>query len=361
MGKPSSAGRRTDIPSGPERPVGQDDTAPPPQDGDSSNSTSIDQNPLDAQADPDADRARLKADEDAARIAYQPARTLDAGKESIEDSPLFGGSRQGDMFAEEDPQASTAPQPLSTLAGAARGNRNRTYITIRPPRSKLDKLTLGAATFAKTDVLPTVGNAAAAIVEASDDILKVLAPTMRSNDAKLGALVLRARLGELARKYDTAEHALRLAWKMFEKQQAAENFDFIHRIETGQPQPTPELQKIADLFRTMLDQRRTEVQVNRNPIPQFRIQPCEPRLNDFGVLPMGPEHFRHSKSQPHPIFDFFIGSSPAHPALDGSGILTLADIGRQFLANQGAEFVNDFSETHRYGLPKRIEVGFRAG
>ena len=51
----------------------------------------------------EADReyqARIDADRATALLKQKSARRVDAGKESIEDSPLFGGPRQGDMFSQ---------------------------------------------------------------------------------------------------------------------------------------------------------------------------------------------------------------------------------------------------------------------
>ena len=55
--------------------------------------------PLFAEADREYQQ-RIDADRATALLKQKSARRVDAGKESIEDSPLFGGPRQGDMFSQ---------------------------------------------------------------------------------------------------------------------------------------------------------------------------------------------------------------------------------------------------------------------
>ncbi len=88
----------------------------------------------------------------------------------------------------------------------------------------LGALTLGLDKFVTEDVAPTVGEAARTVVEAADDILKILAPAARGRDAKTAALIMRSRLAELARRSDQAQASLAKAKKFFDRQSAQDNY-----------------------------------------------------------------------------------------------------------------------------------------
>jgi hypothetical protein len=72
-------------------------------------------------------------------------------------------------------------------------------------------------------------------------------------------LALRKRGADLARRQYTAAMQLEAAAKVFSQRSNQENLDFIHRMETGQPQPTAEDQDLAIRLRTLMDQRRDEI------------------------------------------------------------------------------------------------------
>jgi hypothetical protein len=131
-------------------------------------------------------------------------------------------------------------------------------------------VTLGLDKFVTEDVAPTLGEAARTVVEAADDILKILAPAARGRDAKTAALIMRNRLAELARRSDQAEASLAKAKKFFDRQKATDNYEFIHRMENGQAQKSADLDAIAKVFRTMMDTRRAEVQaLGRGKLQQY--------------------------------------------------------------------------------------------
>jgi hypothetical protein len=110
------------------------------------------------------------------------------------------------------------------------------------------------------DVVPTLKDAAVGMTEAADDVLKILAPTLRDVSGQRAAAILRGRLGELARRYDQAEASMRKARQYFSSRTARQNYDFIGRMERGEKQPTQEEQQIADVLRRLLDGRRQQVQ-----------------------------------------------------------------------------------------------------
>lgn len=124
-----------------------------------------------------------------------------------------------------------------------------------------DLATLGLKAFAEKDIIPRVRQIAIAITRATDDILKVLAPTLRGGvRVERGKLDMRARLGEMARRGDQARAALRAAERYFNRQSVEHNYEFWDRIEAGQKQETPELDAIAKILRQLLDGRREDVQ-----------------------------------------------------------------------------------------------------
>jgi N12 class adenine-specific DNA methylase len=138
----------------------------------------------------------------------------------------------------------------------------------KPAKKKDDGVVLGSGLgamqpfvdrFLKQDVIPTAKQVGELLSLFKDDILKVLAPAARDG-AEPAALSVRANASELQRSTDRAEAALKVAKKFFDAQPAQENFDFIDRVETGQKQPTPALQAIADVMRHMLDTRRAAIQ-----------------------------------------------------------------------------------------------------
>lgn len=77
--------------------------------------------------------------------------------------------------------------------------------------------------------------------------------------APLASQITREQLGKMARSYDKAEAALEAAKKMFDKQTAEQNTEFIDKMEKGLIQTTPALEKIAKQLRILLDEKRTEI------------------------------------------------------------------------------------------------------
>jgi hypothetical protein len=122
-------------------------------------------------------------------------------------------------------------------------------------------LTLGAGKFWEKDIAPALRRVVIGIVHSADDILKVLAPTLRGGRrVEQGKLAMRGRLGEMARRGDQARAALRSAERFFNRQSVESNYDFWDRIEAGQKQANPALDAIAGVLRKLLDGRREDVQ-----------------------------------------------------------------------------------------------------
>ena len=124
----------------------------------------------------------------------------------------------------------------------------------------LDLLTLGVSKFIRDDVAPALRDVVQGIRSSAADITKLLFPTLLNRESLGASFVLRGKLSELARKSDQARESLKVAAKYFKSRPAAENFDFIDRMELGQRQATPELDAIAKVLRDLLDAKKLDVQ-----------------------------------------------------------------------------------------------------
>ncbi|HUW31683.1 MAG TPA: hypothetical protein VM223_08740 [Planctomycetota bacterium] len=98
------------------------------------------------------------------------------------------------------------------------------------------------------------------VKRALDDLLQVAAPARRGETARAGARVLRKELSALAHDAEVARNTLRSAHRAFTFMQRDRVFDFIDRMENGQPQATPKLDVLASQLRKILDGRRVQIQ-----------------------------------------------------------------------------------------------------
>ena len=92
------------------------------------------------------------------------------------------------------------------------------------------------------------------------DIGKTIAPYAVGQEGKVSSEVLRAQLGKQAMSNDRVDAVFKAASDLFAKSKMQDNLNFIYRMEAGEKQPTPELQTIANGLRTLLDNKRKEVQ-----------------------------------------------------------------------------------------------------
>lgn len=162
---------------------------------------------------------------------FTPPSRAEAFRDAFESGPTGGGLRE--------------------LAGALADTRGGVDPNLA---------SLGAKRFFERDVAPTVKRIASDLVEAKDQILKVVAPQLRGFAAELTALSLRDRMAQFARRYDQGEARLRDAERFFNGRSPEENYKFIDDIERGRSSKDSHLDQIAGIFRQMLDQRRREVQ-----------------------------------------------------------------------------------------------------
>lgn len=124
--------------------------------------------------------------------------------------------------------------------------------------------------FEEQDLKPALQNISSGLVEAKDQITKMLAPQLRGEAAELMGLSLRARMGQFARRFDQGEMRLREASRFFDQRSPEENYRFIDDIERGRSTGDEHLDTIAGMFRKMLDQRRNEVRnLGEGALQQF--------------------------------------------------------------------------------------------
>jgi hypothetical protein len=131
-------------------------------------------------------------------------------------------------------------------------------------------LSLGVGKFVQEDVIPAAKRVASDLVEAKDDVMRVVAPQTRGSAAEFTGLNLRQRMAQFARRFDQGEQRLRDARRFFNTRAPEDNYRFIDNVERGlgrgplagrqMPPADAALEPIARMFSKMLDQRRSEVQ-----------------------------------------------------------------------------------------------------
>jgi RNA polymerase sigma factor (sigma-70 family) len=92
-----------------------------------------------------------------------------------------------------------------------------------------------------------------------DELLKITSPAARRG-VELGSSVIRKHISRLAYKDVRTYEAFKQAHRAFQWMKKEDVFEFIDNMESGKQQKTPKLQKISEIFRKALDDRRKEVQ-----------------------------------------------------------------------------------------------------
>ena len=88
-----------------------------------------------------------------------------------------------------------------------------------------------------------------------DEVQWLLSPTSRGPEAKQMEAVVRRRASLLARGSNQAIHALENFATAVERLKPDQQLAITHRVETGQPQPTPELQLAMSTIKRLYEQR----------------------------------------------------------------------------------------------------------
>ncbi len=151
--------------------------------------------------------------------------------------------------------------------------------------------------------MPGVTEGTEAATRFSEALQTTAAPYTVGKGGKLGAASMRGNLGKMQRDIDRAEEQLHTAKKSFDRMSNDENLDFIDRMESNLPQPTPVLQGYADALRKHLDDSRESVRALgtgklevflENYFPHYWEDPkkAENLLNNVGRRPLeGPKTF----------------------------------------------------------------------
>lgn len=93
-----------------------------------------------------------------------------------------------------------------------------------------------------------------------DGLLKLFAPQLRSEDARIIGNLLREFDARLARTNAINNKLLEAALAHFDVLPEPTRMDFIYRMEAGQAQADNRLQGLADTFRKILDNKKAEIQ-----------------------------------------------------------------------------------------------------
>lgn len=118
----------------------------------------------------------------------------------------------------------------------------------------------GPGIFASTATGRKAASMLAPIAAEAEKVRTVFAPQTAGGMARFASGNLREALATAARAADIIDHFLESSRQAFLRFPIEHNRDFIHRMETNQPQRTPELQTIADTLRQIDDKDRMTVQ-----------------------------------------------------------------------------------------------------
>lgn len=208
---------------------------------------------IQARTEQPPDLANFSTGRDAPVENTQPLQQLPAPETAAEQAPTRAAAET------DQPGGPSAGDQRSAPVLGPKPDDNRPPSSVQL-NSMLGGLEEPLKQFGKDDVIPRLKDAADAVASAKDDIQKTFAPSTRDFSSSRASAILRNRIAESVRSYDAARTALAKAKRFFDSQSAADSYGFIDRIENGNPQPTPELQDMADTFRQMLDDRRKQIQ-----------------------------------------------------------------------------------------------------
>jgi diguanylate cyclase (GGDEF)-like protein len=106
-------------------------------------------------------------------------------------------------------------------------------------------------------VLPLI--TAKGLERQGDALRRIFAPDTRTPESGTTSRIIRAGAGVLRHQNEIARERLMQFAKTFRLMHPSDRLAFIDNIETGSPQPNPELQGAADTMRDLLDTAREEV------------------------------------------------------------------------------------------------------
>lgn len=130
-----------------------------------------------------------------------------------------------------------------------------------PEITNPDTLAMMANNEGKVDIgmIPGVPETAEMLKKSHDELKEKFLPYTVGREGQLTAEVIRENLGVMARNFDRLENTLSQAKKMFDRADKNSSLEFIYRMEEGKEQETKDLQKVADVLRSLLDTKRDEI------------------------------------------------------------------------------------------------------
>ncbi len=121
--------------------------------------------------------------------------------------------------------------------------------------------------FAKQDIAPKIPAAVNAVKNTANFLKETFAPMSSVNREAVDSFFdLKGQKEQTA--YQLQQQGKSIS-KMFESQSPENNIEFIRKLQSGEPQVTPELQKVANYYRTTLDSLSAEI-AKLNPDMEFR-------------------------------------------------------------------------------------------
>lgn len=123
----------------------------------------------------------------------------------------------------------------------------------------LKQIGLGEEGKMDVNMIPGVAEAAEMLEKTHAELKEKFTPYTVGKEGEFTAQTIRENLGVLARSNDMTENALSQAKKTFDKADKDSSLDFIHKMETGEKQSDPNLEKVANTLRNMLDTKRDEI------------------------------------------------------------------------------------------------------
>lgn len=117
----------------------------------------------------------------------------------------------------------------------------------------------GTKEFIEKDVKEAVGKIVGGLKGVGEFTQKLFAPATRGDSAKATAGIIRENASDLARQKDIAEEFFSKAEKAMDALPKEEKFNFIHTIESGGEQPTPEFRALHKDLSGILEQDRKDV------------------------------------------------------------------------------------------------------
>lgn len=220
---------------------------------------------------------------------------------------------------------------------------------------------VGDRSFVGRDVVPAGASVYKVLSEAADSIKSIFSPQTRSNQAREEALLLREKGGELARKTDQAEHALRQLRGYLDRNDAKKNYEIVDQIEHGDQVADPRVQPFVKVMRELLDGTRDEIRALgtgklahfiENYFPHIWKDPKEAEgvfAKLVGRKPMeGPKSFLKQRTLPTFKEGLEAGLKPISDNPVDLVLLKLREMHRYLLAQR------HFADMKEHGLMKFI-------